>query len=103
MELEHGHEGQRNGVIGLYLVISGFVLLVFFIAGNAYFETTRVNMDYKLRLSAPYVQRDELRMRENIVLDGYAWVDKEKGQVQIPVTRAMELVLADYGKAASGQ
>jgi len=32
------------------------------------------------------------RARENEILDGYAWVDKEKGVARIPIDEAMRLV-----------
>jgi len=32
------------------------------------------------------------RSRENEILDGYAWVDKEKGIARIPVEEAMRIV-----------
>ncbi|HEY2989492.1 MAG TPA: hypothetical protein VGL11_17300 [Candidatus Binatia bacterium] len=34
----------------------------------------------------------QMRQEEESVLNGYAWVDKEKGIVRIPVERAMELL-----------
>lgn len=34
----------------------------------------------------------ELHERENLLLDHYSWVDKSKGQVRIPIERAMELI-----------
>jgi hypothetical protein len=33
-----------------------------------------------------------LRAREQALLDGYAWVDRDAGKVRIPVARAMELL-----------
>lgn len=33
-----------------------------------------------------------VREEEQRVLDGYAWIDKQKGVVRIPVERAMDLV-----------
>jgi len=33
-----------------------------------------------------------VRQEEQQVLDGYAWVDKTRGIVRIPITRALELV-----------
>ncbi|MGH7899256.1 MAG: hypothetical protein ACREQQ_14975 [Candidatus Binatia bacterium] len=32
---------------------------------------------------------------EDELLDGYGWVDKEKGTVRIPIERAMELVIKE--------
>ena len=101
--MEHRHEAQRNGVIGMSLVIGAVTLLVFFVAGDAYFKTTLVAVDYDLRLSAANPALEELRMRESIALTGYEWTDREAGKVKIPVDRAMELVIEDYRKAAVGE
>ncbi len=43
---------------------------------------------------APPKDMQEFRERENAVLNGYAWVDKEKGEAQIPIDRAIDLVVA---------
>jgi len=40
----------------------------------------------------PALELAELRAREQQVLDGYAWVDKERGIARIPVEEAMRLV-----------
>lgn len=37
----------------------------------------------------------ELRAENDVKLNTYAWADRAKGKVQIPVTEAMKLVLAD--------
>ena len=36
-----------------------------------------------------------LRAREQALLDGYAWTDRDAGRVRIPVARAMELLAAE--------
>ncbi len=43
---------------------------------------------------APPKDMQEFRAREDAVLKGYAWVDKEKGEAQIPIDRAIDLVVA---------
>jgi hypothetical protein len=46
------------------------------------------------RLEAmPLVPRQKLRAEEDAVLTSYAWVDKPRGFVRIPVDRAMELLV----------
>ena len=46
--------------------------------------------------TTPYVDLKTFRDGEAQVLDTYAWVDKEKGVVRIPVARAIDL-LAERG------
>jgi len=48
---------------------------------------------------APRVQLDDgnqdvavLHAREDILLDNYTWVDQSKGEVRIPIERAMEII-----------
>jgi len=40
----------------------------------------------------PVLELDELRAREDQVLEGYGWVDKDRGIARIPVEEAMRLV-----------
>jgi hypothetical protein len=37
----------------------------------------------------------ELRAREQALLDGYGWIDRPAGRVRVPVSRAMELLVAE--------
>jgi hypothetical protein len=44
------------------------------------------------RLEAnPYQALQALRAREDHILEQYAWIDKAKGIVRIPIERAMDL------------
>ncbi len=43
--------------------------------------------------AAPPKDMQEFRTRENAVLNGYAWVDKEKGKAQIPIDRAIDIAV----------
>lgn len=46
------------------------------------------------RLQAdPEAELVELRTREDLILESYAWVDKEAGIAQVPIGRAMELLV----------
>jgi hypothetical protein len=38
---------------------------------------------------------EELRAREDAILNNYGWVDREAGIVRIPIERAMELVVEE--------
>ncbi|HVJ08979.1 MAG TPA: hypothetical protein VM554_11390 [Acidisarcina sp.] len=51
------------------------------------------------RFPTPRLQSDDgnqetadLHAREDLLLDHYTWVNREKGQVRIPIERAMELI-----------
>ena len=40
----------------------------------------------------------ELRARDRATLSSYAWIDKEKGVVRLPIDRAVELLIEESGK-----
>jgi hypothetical protein len=42
---------------------------------------------------------DEMRAREQAAQTAYAWIDRSKGTVQLPIDRAMELTLRDFNAA----
>jgi hypothetical protein len=42
--------------------------------------------------TAPYVELKSFREAEDRVLNGYAWIDKRAGVVQIPVSRAIDII-----------
>jgi hypothetical protein len=50
--------------------------------------------------TTPYADLKAFRADETQVLETYAWVDKEKGVVRIPIARAIELV-AERGLPAA--
>jgi hypothetical protein len=41
---------------------------------------------------------EALRAREQALLDSYAWVDRAKGRVRVPVDRAMTLLADEAGR-----
>ena len=41
----------------------------------------------------PWTELQEVRQREDEILDTYGWVDKDAGMVRIPIERAMDAVL----------
>jgi hypothetical protein len=43
------------------------------------------------------------RRREENMLEGYAWVDREQGIARIPVQRAMEILARGSGKVGASR
>jgi hypothetical protein len=43
---------------------------------------------------APFEQLQQLRAREDHILNSYAWVDKNAGTVRVPIDRAIDLLAA---------
>ena len=43
---------------------------------------------------APYEQLQQLRVKEDHILNSYAWVDKDSGKVRVPIDRAIDMLAA---------
>ena len=57
-------------------------------------ETTAPRLPVEPRLQrSPPNEMHEFRLREDAVLHGYGWVDKNAGTVRIPIDQAMRLTL----------
>lgn len=81
----------------LALTLAGVWILVglFDGAGRAApertFETFAGELQRPALRSDPAAELMEVRRREDSLLSGYAWVDREAGTVRIPIERAMEM------------
>lgn len=63
--------------------------------------TREATPEPRLQVNAPRELR-ELRRAEDAALHGYAWIDKDRGLVRIPIDRAIE-ILAQRGLPARAQ
>jgi hypothetical protein len=84
----HSMFGTWLGVVLLFVVFGLFVWVVFgaIAHGDSYEEK---------RAKARMEKLEQLHKDSAAALTSYAWVDKNKGVVRIPVERAMELALPD--------
>ena len=79
-----------------------FVLVVgifrYFYATSSAEEATRLSQPVvppEPRIEvAPYEQLQQLRAKEDHVLNTYAWVDKQSGKVRVPIDKAIDLLAA---------
>ena len=53
--------------------------------------------------STPANDLAALRAQKRTLLDRYAWIDRDRGLVRIPIERAIDLIVASRGAAAPGQ
>lgn len=104
MHEPHAHESFRveeEQPDNRHLFVYGVVIAAtFFICGivlTSVFHRATAAMLVK-RGSQPGRELRELRADEAERLGGYAWVDKGKGVVRIPVDRAMELLVEEAQK-----
>ncbi len=79
------------GIAGTFLITYGFVKVM-----RNYTATPDLTA---ARAAERAKNLKELRAEENKVLTEYAWQNKDKGFVRVPVDRAIELTLAEYKDA----
>ena len=89
-----GHEmSDFSWTTVLWLIpISVIILLTFFYVGISWFKGAK---DTELASKQGEFQTPELNAlhaKESEQLGSYKWLDKDKGRVQIPIARAMELI-----------
>src|SRR5260370_1253870 len=84
------------------LLLYGFALMVVFFGSvivliQVFRETTEAQI-YKKQLSVVSPELLAQRAEEDEKLNNYAWVDKQKGVVRIPIEQAMRLVAEEGHK-----
>jgi hypothetical protein len=82
------------------LPISVFILLVFFAVCISWFKGAKDHEIDEKQAMLQTTELNQLHAQENEVLSSYKWVDKEKGRVQIPIDRAMELIAKEHENAS---
>jgi hypothetical protein len=105
-----GHEQSevsvRLIVVSLaFLAVATAIVLVlvvgifrYFYDANGTAEATRLSQPVippEPRIEvAPYEQLQQLRIKEDHVLNTYAWVNKDSGAVRVPIDKAIDLLAA---------
>jgi len=91
-----GSAGQKKPVFWIF-VAALIGLGLFFGANTLFFGKTNSTLDPEdpARDGERVKNLADLLAENEIKLNTYAWADQAKGSVQIPVTEAMKLVLAD--------
>ncbi len=88
------------GLIALALVVSALVLSAWRLLSPSPGKNPETFTEPGAPYPPPALQRDphadllKLRAREDSVLTGYGWVNRDSGVVRIPVARAMEILVA---------
>jgi hypothetical protein len=64
-------------------------------------DLTRIPADEQWKFTAAGRQArfDEIRAKEQAAATSYSWIDRDKGIVQLPIERAMQLTLRDLNAA----
>ncbi len=77
--------------VGVVLLFALFGVIALAVIG----PTPRGDNYEQMRAEARAKKLKDGRDEESKALTGYAWIDKNKGTVRLPIDRAMELTLAD--------
>lgn len=80
-----------NVLTSLVFIVTALALFGFVLATIFYFQYARDRMAASAATASSPDALRALRTREEETLTRYAYVDKEKGIVRIPIERAMEL------------
>ena len=85
--------------------IVGAIVIAILIGGlTVFYNMTRDEIVKQEVLSVPNPELQKLHAHEQQVLTSYAWVDSSKGIVQIPIDRAMDLLVNEaYQKRTAGK
>jgi uncharacterized iron-regulated membrane protein len=97
-----GFDTEEPNTRGI-LVFTGATVVLFIavlIGVTYYFNNVYERREYEQVLAPQSEQLKELNAREDWELSHYRYVDKAKGQVRIPLNRAMELLVKE---AAEGK
>jgi len=94
-------------VIALFILFSGFGIL----ASKVYFpgrppapqnevpENLPKDMAWRATHEARRAYLEDLRKKQSAQAAAYGWVDQKAGVVQLPIARAMELIVKENGGA----
>jgi uncharacterized iron-regulated membrane protein len=97
-----GFDAEEPNTRGILILTAGtIVLFVLVLVGITYYFNHRYEQqEYEALLAPPSEELANLRRRDEWNLTHYAYRDKAKGQVRIPIERAMELLVKE---AAEGK
>jgi hypothetical protein len=90
------NEARKPPGLWLFFLLALVLLLVFW-AGSAWLTSWaagNAEPEEAARAELRIKNLAELRADNAKKLDSYAWIDRAKGSVQIPITEAMKLVVA---------
>lgn len=106
-----GSAGDKTGFWVTFLAALGCFVIFLLVLFVAYIPQRRTAPEVDLSKVPPEEQwkytpegrrahLDELRAHEQAVATSYAWIDKNKGIVQLPIDRAMQLTLQELAAGA---
>jgi hypothetical protein len=105
------HPPRPVSPVAIIAALVGFSLFLIFVrlayvrylppaTQNIPAEKIAAGMEWQDTPAARKAYLDELRAKQVQQLSAYAWIDQSKGVVQLPIDRAMELVVRDTNAKA---
>lgn len=82
--------------IGVWGSLITFVIVILLQA--AYYQQTYIN---DVRKASEYPQTVEMLEKQEQELEGYKWIDKDKGIIAIPIEKAKEEVIKELQQQAA--
>jgi uncharacterized iron-regulated membrane protein len=84
-----------TGSVSLFGGIIVAIIIAVFIGVTLYWDKFLGGRYKEIVEASPTIQLQDLRQREAALLSGYSYVDKTKGQVRLPIDRAMQLLVSE--------
>lgn len=92
-----GYETEDVSMLSLHAI--GIIISIFIIASlivlNEYFTMAKEKEVYERALKPQSAELQKLRAYEDEILSSYSVIDEEKGIYQVPIDRAMELLVEE--------
>lgn len=100
-----GHQAEHDdptssgtllvGIVGTCL----FIFVVLYV--HVLFENHLSGEERRKQINVAPAELMQYRAEQEALLHGYRWIDENAGVVQIPIERAMELVVRESGQSPS--
>ncbi len=90
------HDDPPAGMLALIGASSLIVTLVTVILTIALYRGGEAAEFERKVVQVPYTAVETMRSEQNGHLGAYGWVDRESGQVHIPIDRAVSLLLKEH-------
>lgn len=99
-EVDYDRHEPRSGLIALISGATIIVLIAMILGVYWLYVVAYERVDAAQYSGVSSQELEALHAREADQLYKYAYIDKEKGVVRLPVDRAMEIVAAEFAKGA---
>jgi len=95
-----GYEKKDVSVTAIVMgsIFTILVIVVFIVLLDSYFVINKEKYIYENVLSIKSPDLEEIRKAEDLMLNYYGVIDGDKGVYQIPIDKAMQIIVKEYAK-----